>query len=387
MPSSPPESTASQPPSEAPSVSEAPVARRSARLNVVLFLLTIVSVVVTYAVDEGAKTGVAWVHGLEYAASLLGILVAHESGHYIAAKIHQVDASPPYFIPLPMLGFGTMGAVIRMRGKIATRAALLDIGASGPLCGLLFAFPLYAWGVAHSTVIPLEGTDYAQLGSSLAVRGIEHWFAPHLPEGTDVLLSPVAFGAWAGMLVTMINLLPVGQLDGGHVAYALFGPRQDLIARTVHRSLLVFFFVSLIGYVVRDFRAGLGLTQFGKSVGNSMFWLAWFQVLAILGTIATRTAGKPQEGISIRTRLFALLGLLGMGWLGSEYNKPVVWIGFFAGLGFLLAMEIKGGALRDHALFEHPPTGAERLGLGRTIIAVVTLAMFVALFMPTPFAM
>ena len=110
-------------------------------------------------------------------------------------------------------------------------------------------------------------------------------------------------------------------------------------------------------------------------------------MLAILGTVATRAQGKSVEGLSIRTRIFALFGLIGMGSLGAEYDKAVVWIGFFAGLGFLLAMEVKGGALRDHGMFDHPPTGEQPLGFGRKVVAVITLAMFAALFMPTPFAM
>lgn len=391
MPSSPQDSSDSQPPSGAPSADEL-AAPRSVRLNVILFALTVVSVVVTGALNDsaGAATREAWFHGFQYAGALLGILVAHESGHYIAARIHKVDASPPFFIPLPLMGFGTMGAVIRMRGKIATRKALLDIGASGPLCGLAVAFPLYAWGVAHSRIISLDTPDVGQLGSSLAVRALDHFLAPSVPEGYDVLLSPVAFGAWAGMLVTMINLLPVGQLDGGHVAYALFGPRQDKIALTVHRSLLVFFFVSLFAYVTRDLRSGLGFSHFGERVSNSLFWLAWFQVLSILGTVSSRaTLSREQEPvISIRTRLVTLIGLLAMAWAGTEAKtQPIVWIGFFGGLALFLAMEVRGGVLRKHTLFDHPPTGEAPLGWGRKAVAVLTLAMFVLLFMPTPFPM
>src|SRR5262249_11230754 len=161
-----------------------------------------------------------------------------------------VDASLPYFIPMPLLSpFGTMGAVIRMRGVIPTRRALLDIGASGPLAGLFFAIPMYVWGAAHSRVVPAAGAGVVELGDSLLLRLLDRIGAPTIPEGMELELSPVAFAAWAGMFVTMINLLPVGQLDGGHVAYALLGPRQNKFAQTVHRSMLAFFFVSLGSYV------------------------------------------------------------------------------------------------------------------------------------------
>jgi membrane-associated protease RseP (regulator of RpoE activity) len=171
--------------------------------------------------------------------------------------------SLPYFIPLPMLSpFGTMGAVIRMRSIIPTRRALLDIGAAGPLAGLALALPLYAWGAAHSHVVPLDGQG-TELGDSLLLRLLDRWFAPPVPAGTALYLSPVANAAWAGMFVTMINLLPVGQLDGGHVAYALAGRRQDRAALIVHRSMLAFFFVSLASYLLRDARAGMGFYRIG----------------------------------------------------------------------------------------------------------------------------
>ena len=123
--------------------------------------------------------------------------------------------------------------------QIPTRRALLDIGASGPLAGLAFALPLYAWGVAHSHFVPGGGENLVELGESVLIKGFDHLFAPPVPDGMLLVYSPVAFGAWGGLFVTVINLLPVGQLDGGHVAYALFGPKQDRYAQVVHRSMLV----------------------------------------------------------------------------------------------------------------------------------------------------
>ena len=144
------------------------------------------------------------------------------------------------------------------------------------------------------------------------MKVLDHLFAPAKPEGMDLELSPIAFGAWGGMFVTMINLLPVGQLDGGHVAYALFGPKQDRYAQLIHRSMLAFFFVVVFGHVARDLSGGLGLYYLGRHLANSLFWLVWFQVLAILGLLASRGRGdepKP-ETLTVRMRLAATVGLV-----------------------------------------------------------------------------
>jgi membrane-associated protease RseP (regulator of RpoE activity) len=337
--------------------------------------------------------GEALSHAAQFTGALLTILVAHELGHWIAARIHKVDASLPYFIPMPLLSpFGTMGAVIRMRGTIPTRAALLDIGASGPLAGLVFAIPMYLWGAAHSRFVPLStvsSDNMITLGDSIALRLFDHLAAARPPEGMELVLSPVAFAAWAGMFVTMINLLPIGQLDGGHVAYALFGTRQDKFAKIIHRAMLAFFFVSVAMYVARDLRLGLGLYRIGTHVGNSIFWLVWFEMLAVLGTLAkARREEKPDpHALGARTRLFATLGLIVLAGVGREHPSVPLWIAWFAGLFLLLAMERRGGALRPSSLLDHPPTGAAPLGLGRALVAVFTLVIFACLFMPTPISM
>lgn len=378
------------------------------RTNLVLFLATVASVFVTGVLSQGgghdeaggaAKTFAAayltrepMIRGAQFAGTLLVILVAHELGHYVAARIHKVDASLPYFIPMPLLSpFGTMGAVIRMRGVIPTRRALLDIGASGPIAGLCFAIPLYIWGAAHSHLVPITGPGEGsvQLGESILMKVLDHFAAPAKPDGMDLELSPVAFGAWGGMFVTMINLLPVGQLDGGHVAYALFGTKQDRYAQLIHRSMLAFFFVVVFGHVARDVSAGLGLYFLGRHLANSLFWLVWFQVLAILGLLAARGRGdepKP-ESLTVRTRLAATVGLVVLASIARDNRSPLLPLAFFGGLAILIAMEVRGGVLRRHDLLDHPPTGALPLDRARSVVAVLTLVVFLLLFMPEPFTM
>ncbi len=380
------------------------------RTNLVLFLATIASVFGTAVLtDRAAQAAMsdptsrlgflraflvpeAVKHGLQFAGALLTILLAHELGHFIASRIHKVDATLPYFIPMPLLSpFGTMGAVIRMRGNIATRAALLDIGASGPLAGLVFAIPMYFWGAAHSVLVPLSSVGQegsVELGESIALRVLDRLAVSAPPEGMTLMLHPVAFAAWAGMFVTMINLVPVGQLDGGHVAYALFGTRQDRFARVVHRAMLAFFFVSLGGYLLRDVRAGLGLYRIGTHIGNSIFWLVWFEMLAVLGALGRRRPAHPDEHeLGTRTRAVATVGLIILASFGREHFSVLLWVAWFVGLTMLLVMERRGGALRPSPLLDHPPTGAAPLGIGRAAIAIVTLLIFGLLFMPTPMSM
>jgi hypothetical protein len=374
-----------QAPQSMPPTEPAPAFRW--RLNLVLFLATVASVFGTGVYTQGSRLQAA-----QFAATILVILVAHELGHYVAARLHKVDASLPYFIPMPLLSpFGTMGAVIRMRGVIPTRRALLDIGASGPIAGLCFAIPLYIWGAAHSHLVPLptSGDGSVQLGESILMKLLDHAFAPAKPEGMDLELSPIAFGAWGGMFVTMINLLPVGQLDGGHVAYALFGPKQDRYAQLIHRSMLVFFFVVVFGHIARDLSSGAGLHYLGRHLSNSLFWLVWFQVLAILGLLASRGRGDAPDpqALTIRMRLAAMVGLVVIASIARDNRSPLLPLAFFAGLAMLVTMEVKGGVLRRHDLLDHPATGAAPLDRGRAVIAVLTLVVFALLFMPEPFTM
>ena len=381
MPPSDPNSPSSPTPSAGPS--EARDWRRSG----LLFAATVASVFVTaFASESGDRFRAKAIGALEFAATILSILLAHEFGHYIAARLHRVPVSPPYFIPLPLLSpFGTMGAVIRMRDRIATRNALLDIGAAGPLAGLAVAIPLYAVGIARSKVVSLDGSNGVQLGSSIVVHFLDGLFGPHVPAGHDIMLSPMAFAAWAGFFVTMINLLPLGQLDGGHVAYALFGARQDAIGKWIHRSMLAVFFAALLTGVGRDLRAHLGFARIGVHVQGALFWFMWFEVQAILGS-----ATKPADGSRLPngSRLVGVLGLAMLASFGASTSAPaILWPCWFLGLFVLLGMELKFGILHDASPLEHPHTNDHTLSPMRKVVAVVTLLLFVLLFMPTPMSM
>ncbi len=369
--------------SRAPSITPS---KRDWQVSVGLFAATLFSVLLTgFASDPGPSLRTKAIHSVLFTATLLSILLAHEFGHFFAAKIHRVAASPPYFIPLPLLSpFGTMGAVIRMRDRITTKNSLFDIGAAGPLAGMAVAVPMYIWGIKHSRVIALGSTDGAQLGESLLSGWLDHLALGPLGPGNDLQLSPVAFAAWAGFFVTMINLLPLGQLDGGHVAYALFGKRQNRIAPWVHRTMLLAFVASVGTGIARDVSSGFGFHAAGRHIQNSMFWLMWFVVQGAIGTASQPIEKKPP--LPNTTRLLAVLGLAILAGWGRESGSILLWGAWFFGLIVLIAMEAKWGVLGDPTPLEHPPTNDEPLTLGRRALAVVTLLLFVLLFMPTPIA-
>jgi membrane-associated protease RseP (regulator of RpoE activity) len=159
-------------------------------------------------------------HGLPYSATLLLILGAHELGHYFATRRWGVDASLPYFIPAPTL-FGTFGAVIRIRGPILDRRALLDVAVAGPLAGMAVALPATLIGLWMSNVV-MTGSGGLGLGESLLFKAVTWSVLGVRGPGEVILLHPIAFAGWCGFLVTSLNLIPAGQLDGGHIVYALF---------------------------------------------------------------------------------------------------------------------------------------------------------------------
>lgn len=242
-------------------------------VNLLLFLATLLSVLFIGAANEGGNPlqnfSDIWL-GLPFAATLMGILTAHELSHYFIGRKYGSPVSLPYFIPLPLNILGTMGAVIVQKGPMRSRKALFDIGAAGPLGGLVVALPLLIVGLLLSNVEPLP-TDQAYFleGNSL-LYFFTKWviFGRPLPSGgVDVMLHPVAFAAWAGLLVTSLNLFPIGQLDGGHITYALWGRTAWVIAKVV---------VALI------FAWGLVLILLGNPAGWT--WFVWGMLGLFVGT-------------------------------------------------------------------------------------------------------
>jgi len=282
-------------------------------LHLVLFL---VACVTTY-----------FSQGLAFAATLMAILAVHEMGHYIAARIHHIDASLPYFIPLPpQFSLGTLGAIIKMRRPIENRNRLIDVGAAGPLAGLALAIPLLVIGLSMSEVSTapvgglVEGNSLAYIALKYAVLG------RYLPaaDGTDVLLHPMAFGAWVGILITMINLIPIGQLDGGHVARAYLGNRHERLSARLHWLLL----------------------PIGLGVGGWLFMQA-------------RAVGYALDDAAQHS----LMG--GLPW--------IVW-----SLGLLGLRKLSGGVY-------HPPVSGPELTPGRRRLVLLVAIIFVLTFTPIPF--
>ncbi len=182
-------------------------------------------------------------HGVMFSASLLLILGFHELGHYLTARAYGVSVSLPYFVPLPVWPMGTMGAIIRMRSPIPNRKVLFDIGIAGPLIGLCLALPILVIGLYLSPVQPLSGVAL-QEGDSLAYLFLKWLVKGPIPEGSDVMLHPIAMAGWLGFFVTALNLMPLSQLDGGHIVYATVGRGYRKIVWLFLGALVVLFLVS-----------------------------------------------------------------------------------------------------------------------------------------------
>jgi membrane-associated protease RseP (regulator of RpoE activity) len=247
-------------------------------INVVLFIATVISVWLSGADLDAPTLGERILSGVPYAAALIGILLAHELGHYFMARYHGVAVTLPYFIPMPFLFLGTMGAFIRMKEPMPNRKVVFDIGVAGPLAGLVVAIPLLVYGLSQSVVEPLSeslspGSLVSLEGNSLLYLGLKYlvhgrmlpdicppaagaldclgrlMFGGTVPSSAlDVKLHPVAFAGWVGLLVTAINLLPASQLDGGHVIYTLLGRRARYLSLAVTLFLVL---LSAMLYITR----------------------------------------------------------------------------------------------------------------------------------------
>ncbi|RMH05726.1 MAG: site-2 protease family protein [Nitrospirae bacterium] len=230
--------------------------------------------------------------GWPFAGTLLGILVTHEFGHFWLSRIHRVPASLPLFIPGPPQFIGTFGAIIRMRSPILSRCALFDIGVAGPIAGFLVAVVALIVGLELSTVIPRDRVYGLQLGEPLLLQFLAWLIFGPIPATHDILLHPVAFAAWFGLFVTAINLLPIGQLDGGHVFYALFGQRQRTVAVVVIPILVMLGLWGWPGWILWAGLAGLvGISHPpvidpGARLGRKRIFVGWMAAAIFVLTFA-----------------------------------------------------------------------------------------------------
>ena len=242
----------------------APVAaylsRRSSRpwRHIVLFVLTVVSTLLvgaehfaSFQLDFGTRPmdfsrTEFLLNGLWYSVSILAILGAHEFGHYFACRYYGVDASLPYFLPAPLPLTGTLGAFIRIRQVIPSKRELFDIGIAGPIAGFMVAVPVLLVGMSLSRLTPLPANTegFMELGEPLLFKAIAWLFWGTPPDGYSINMHPMAFAAWFGMLATALNLFPIGQLDGGHISYAVLGRRSTLVTLGTVGALVGLTFVS-----------------------------------------------------------------------------------------------------------------------------------------------
>jgi membrane-associated protease RseP (regulator of RpoE activity) len=227
--------------------------------------------------------------GAPFALSFLGVMLCHEMGHWLAARRHGVDASLPYFLPFPPYFslIGSLGAFIRLRGVTVRRSALLDIGAAGPLASFFASIPLLIVGLRWSRTVPGFGSlatpylvrfagESVWLGNGLATHVLASLFGPGPVGESIILLHPVALAGWIGLFVTALNLLPLGQLDGGHVLYSLFPRTHERFARLFLLSLLP-----------------LGLLWWG--------WWAWAVLVLVLhrGRVGHPRVLQPEPGLGL----------------------------------------------------------------------------------------
>jgi membrane-associated protease RseP (regulator of RpoE activity) len=231
-------------------------------LHLFLFILTLFSTLIAgtllTGIDILKEPGKIY-KGLPFALTLMIILLSHELAHYFTSRKHKVKATLPYFIPAPTI-IGTLGAVIKMKSPIITRRALVDIGASGPIAGFIVSVIATIIGLSMSEIVKLTHDEGALIfGDSILFSFFTRVVLGATPSGYDILLHPIAFAGWVGLFVTSLNLIPVGQLDGGHIAYALFGGKH------IYLSNLLIIIMILLGLLLWE------------------GWVIWAVLLLILG--------------------------------------------------------------------------------------------------------
>jgi membrane-associated protease RseP (regulator of RpoE activity) len=232
------------------------------------------------------------INGLWYSITILAILGAHEAGHYFACRYYHVDASIPYFIPAPLPLTGTVGAFIRIRAPIYSKRVLFDVGVAGPIAGFIVTVPAMLLGLWMSRLVPIP-PDFVgmELGEPLLFQGAAWVVWGHVPDGLSINLHPMAFAAWFGMLATALNLIPIGQFDGGHIAYAVFGRRAAwMTIASVGAAIGLSIYAS--SWVVWTVIAVVLLVKFGwrhpptwdehEPLDSERLWIALFALIMLI---------------------------------------------------------------------------------------------------------
>jgi len=210
-------------------------------LHILLFVLTIATTTIVGALQYDAFADTVYharpqtlarflLGGFWFSGTILSILGCHELGHYLACRYYNIDATLPFFLPLPLPPSGTLGAFIRIREPIPFKRMLFDIGIAGPIAGFLVAVPTLFIGVAMSAAIHIDSSTAQTLGEPLLWKIAARLVWGALPDGADIYTHPMAFGAWWGMLATSLNLFPIGQLDGGHISYSVLGRKSSIVS-------------------------------------------------------------------------------------------------------------------------------------------------------------
>ena len=212
---------------------------RRYHIPIILFILTVAS---------------TWiVGGPAYSLTIILILLGHEMGHYLTSRRYGIRATLPFFLPLPLPPFGTLGAVIRMESTVSSRKALFDTGVAGPLTSLILSIPAIVIGLKLSRVVPVSHIKEGalRLADPLLFSLIQRFVLGQISENYEIFLHPIGFAGWVGLFVTSLNLLPIGQLDGGHVAYALFGRHSRKISVFVVAIVaFIFIFYSIAWFLI-----------------------------------------------------------------------------------------------------------------------------------------
>ncbi len=224
--------------------SQVSASQNNIRINVILFVATLITTTLVGSIMAGSNPFTSFaglLKGLPFSLTLLSILGIHEFGHYFAARYWKINVTLPYFIPAPFIPIGTFGAVIKMKSSIPNRRALIDVGAMGPIAGFVVAIAASIIGLSMSEVGSLQAAEEAGgliLGESLIFKFLGYAVLGNLPDNAVINLHPVAFAGWLGLFVTALNLIPFGQLDGGHILFAL-SPRFHELLRRIRIPLLL----------------------------------------------------------------------------------------------------------------------------------------------------